>query len=607
MLSNNVQRITNVPRAETVQPQRLQLSAGQVFQGRIMKFFPNNIAALQLGTMNLSARLEYPLSAGQTYWFEVIGGNGVPRLKVLDANDVRAPSSNSQQVSQQNVQHVLQQLGLAQNKANEMLVSSFAKEQLPFSKELIDRGADILKQTGQVSREGIQTLHYLMQKNLPLSKEVFQAVFHTQQAKGTLLNDLQQLVSELGKIEKTNPVLRSYSTGIRSIINETVIPQEKPQVLQLLNQLTSSSSDIRQGSLELLQRLGVLPQVMNSEAPFFEQFKAAVLDPRNRGIVQQLWPNITFQTSGGFRLDTIDSRSFYQLFLSNLNIPEGKEGMDRLQSFLNLIKSSISAVQVERPIKLLQQQPALNNREQLALEQLVRSPVNMKTTTDASGNGANSETRSPLAGQIARIISGLGYQQERELTQLFQGKQLVNQDFANGERLKSLLLQLNQSELPNSTKNKVELMINRITGQQLVANEQQGPIHQIAVQIPLQLGLFQTDLTVQWEGKKTKSGEIDPEHCRILFYLELEQLKETIIDVQIQKKVISLHIFNEHPRPAFLMDMLQPLLSSKLEDFGYQLSTIKWKNRDETTATAEKPIAQKYQQYTSYQGVDVRI
>lgn len=102
------------------------------------------------------------------------------------------------------------------------------------------------------------------------------------------------------------------------------------------------------------------------------------------------------------------------------------------------------------------------------------------------------------------------------------------------ETLKPLLLKLLNEQIPASIKEMAEQVLNRITAQQILSQEN-GPIQNLLLTLPINLGSTQTDLTLQWSGRKTKDGKIDPDYCRVLFYLELERLKETVIDMQGSK------------------------------------------------------------------------
>ena len=87
-----------------------------------------------------------------------------------------------------------------------------------------------------------------------------------------------------------------------------------------------------------------------------------------------------------------------------------------------------------------------------------------------------------------------------------------------------------------------------------------NPIQQLIFEIPINLFGFQTELTMQWEGIWTKDGQINPDFCRILFYLELEHLKDTLIDVNVQNRIVNIQIINEDKRINRLADILIPTL-----------------------------------------------
>ena len=210
MLLSNVGS-ANVSQVQQQNERKVRLTGGQIFQGRIVKMFPNHTVALQVSGMTLTARLEAALTAGQSYWFKVQHGSGIPRLKVLDDNIVRQQSQT--QHNDSTMLRVLQQLGLGQSKAHEQVIRFFAEQQLPFSKETIQQGALVLQQAGSLNRQGFETLQLLLQRNLPLSLGTFQAV-QAAQANGStmqLLNELSGLLNEGGLNEEAGRIHRPHS------------------------------------------------------------------------------------------------------------------------------------------------------------------------------------------------------------------------------------------------------------------------------------------------------------------------------------------------------------------------------------------------------------
>ncbi|MEB1810069.1 MAG: hypothetical protein LPK26_22685 [Bacillaceae bacterium] len=573
-------------------PQTLHLSQGQLFQGRILKFFPNHLASLQLGNRTVTAKLEVPLTAGQKYWLEVVRAGGVPQLKILDDNAVRRDGQQTQA-------QVLQQLNLPVNKVNDLLIRHLAIEQIPFTKEVFEKAAHLLQQTGLTNKEGLHILSTLLHKNLPLTLESFYAMQAVERTQGSLLQQIAELQTQLQTLQKEHPSIRSYTNGIDAVLKETQISEGKHPVLQLLHAASSQamSKDLREGAVQLLQRTGLMGGNVSADQ-LFENFKAQLIDPSNRQTVSQLWPFLLQGAAGGIPLDSLDGKTLFQLLFSRLNQSHTKaEQQQQFQLLLRLFSNNTNAQTITNNLFNLQNTfGQLTAQERESLSHLWSQSVQNEQQGE----------RSSIANQLLRIVSGLGYSQERELLQFFQGQNSSN-DYKQGERLKSLLLQLNQFQLPKTMKDKVDSVINRITGQQLLAQEQNGPIQQTALQVPLQLGDWQTELTVQWEGKRKADGKIDPDHCRILFYLHLAQLKETVVDVQIQKKIVSVQVFNEHERPVLLLNVLQPLLKKQLSTMDYTLSSVNWIQFTEQQYKKDTSAHKAYTQRSGYEGVDVRV
>lgn len=82
------------------------------------------------------------------------------------------------------------------------------------------------------------------------------------------------------------------------------------------------------------------------------------------------------------------------------------------------------------------------------------------------------------------------------------------------------------------------------------------------------------NFSIRMDGRK-KNGEIDPDYCHLLFSLELKYLKEVVIDVKVQNRILSIAIFNDTEGIESLVDELKTTLQTNLEQQGYLLSSIK--------------------------------
>ena len=119
----------------------------------------------------------------------------------------------------------------------------------------------------------------------------------------------------------------------------------------------------------------------------------------------------------------------------------------------------------------------------------------------------------------------------------------------------------------------------------------------------------QTDLTIQWQGKKQEDGKIDPAFCRILFYLQLPILNETLIDVQIQNRIMNITIRNNNATLGELVTLHSDGLKEILREMNYRLTVVNVRPFKSSGGSSGKPTNHVIipQITTSYNGVDIKI
>lgn len=180
------------------------------------------------------------------------------------------------------------------------------------------------------------------------------------------------------------------------------------------------------------------------------------------------------------------------------------------------------------------------------------------------------DTGRDVQHMLKNLIYSLGLEYEKEVKTWAN----ANQDSADPlHSLKPLLMRA-MTELGTNGK-ELEPLLNRLTGMQLISHDPIGSMFQMVMQLPISFGGKQSDITLQWSGRKTEKGQIDADYCRILFYLDLQSIDQTVIDMQIQNKVIHLSVLNENKEIEPIVKALTPTLKEKLESIGYTLSFIK--------------------------------
>jgi hypothetical protein len=549
-------------------PRAITLAAGQLFQGRILKIFPNQIASLSMNGMQVTARLEAALTAGQRYWFEVKDATGLPRLRVLDDNSIRREG----RYDNISTERLMQQLGLPSSKAMEGFVQQLTASKLPFSRETLLTGFHLLTEIQTLNEKGYQTVASLIEKQIAISKETFFAL-RAMENQASLTTQLKQLSDSLA----------SFNHGSAFRVKELIETLLRPGTVQTTQspilQLLTLQLEENKGANQILARLGIVKEGTSREQ-IDKQLKHGIVQPANKQIVNKLWPELLTKNNQSFQAEAL---------LAKLQIPSGQEGLNQLGQLFQLLNVSVQPEQVHSNWLQLPT-TSLAKEERQVLQHVLQSTTKFQNEHQTAGT------------HLKTIMTMLGLQYEHDMRRMFQGEYI--RDSLQSDRLKAQLMIIQQQDLPLNIKEQVNQLLSHLTGQQLLLHEQNGSFHQILFQLPVSLGNYQTELTMQWEGKKKETGELDSSYCRVLFYLTLERLQETVVDMQIQNRIVTITIFNDQDKPQALFDFLMPSLKQALIKQDYQLSSVTWKKISEQ---AQNKTPSFYKEKVNYQGVDIRI
>lgn len=535
----------------------VSLTPGQIFNGKILKLYPGQLASLQQGQLTLTAKLEVALTAGNRYWFQVQPGEGLPTLKVIEG-------AAEQGIKQgKDGESVLRQLGIPNSRVNEMVVNHLAKQEVPFSREHVSRGGETLQQLGMANERGLVVLQFLLERNLPLTPATFLGAQSIIEGQG-LSSQVRELDQLLATVTEKAPALLQLQQSVQTLLSEANIKVDQHQIVESLKVFLKAepgSAQFSQAQNEL-QKLGVVEK-QTTPQQLMTHFREMVVKETKEQL-RQVWPTLTKDEV----LSHLNKGQITEL-LAKVVWPKGENGDRVLQKIISLVAKE----------------------NQLETLRNVVPEVSVRK-------------------QFTKILNRIGFDYERNLLQFLKQPENINE--TKLLQLKALLIQAQQQSVPTEIKDKIESLLHRITGQQLISVQQEGPIAHHVVSMPLNLFGMDTDLTLQWEGKKQKNGTLNPNHCRVLFYLNLETLAETIIDVQIQNRIVSLHVINEHSKPVNLIGALQPILKDALRELNYQLSSIKWTQPNPLIGNKNKQKILTngnsfYQSPKPYQGVDIRI
>ncbi|WP_339249662.1 hypothetical protein NSQ43_09640 [Sporosarcina sp. FSL W8-0480] len=221
-------------------------------------------------------------------------------------------------------------------------------------------------------------------------------------------------------------------------------------------------------------------------------------------------------------------------------------------------------------------------------------------TLDQLRHNSNSIVEQSINGNvmkevIQKLVNTMGLNYEAELIQKEPNLKKIR------DMLKpQLVALLNDPVISPALREAGELTLARMNGSLLHSGET-GMNQQIIMQLPLEFLGKRIDAQLQWNGRMKDDGKIDPEYARVMFYLDLESIKKTVIDMQVQNKVVTVTIFNDDERLKVIGSFFQDTLKSGLESVDYKLSGVSFKK-----LTKEKSL-KKIQSTTDFKGVDLRI
>ncbi|MBM7701848.1 hypothetical protein [Metabacillus iocasae] len=512
------------------QSKNVHLTKGDFVQGKIVKLFSNHTALVHINDMSLVAKLETALSVQQQYWFEVKGTTlSGPHLKVLSHV---GPSPNGNELDKQQVE-LLRELQLPATRGNKELVSFLTEKGLPLSKQKVVDLSNLFIDK-KLSAQDKQVVEKLIEMKLPITNETFQAVSAIQ--KGSHLSadlvKLQQLLVQ-NNVQEAIPLQKMIAT----LTQPFSVREGEDRLASLVKtwlSTTHTNNQQENQAFSMMRQSHVIPKEMSEQRALAHLMRY-------------------FNIEG-----SSNNQNLYDVLFSQKNAIQGQGGYSLSAALKEMVASfyvkdgAIEEIDIESKLEQLGKTIFTNEQQSLLLTQSEKRSAH-----------------SMFYKAIMQVIESLGLQHEVNVVASLKDHQEHTQS------LKSLLLQAQQTLPPSPTLEVVEQLVHKLTGIQLL-NQDQGPLTTIYMQMPLHIGQGLKDVTIQWNGRKKENGQIDSNYCHILFYLCLDEMKETVIDVTVQNRIVTVHIINEAvDKVSPLAEAMKATLQSGLNELQYKLSEVK--------------------------------
>lgn len=609
--------------------QPLSLREGQVFHGTIKQLYPNQMAEVQVGNNKLVAKLETPLKAGDAHFFQVTSTGTQTELKV-----VTGPMGQTVPMNQQ-IQQLLQTMNLPKTTEMQQVMGRFLKEQLPISREQLLSAETWMKNLpeGVTKQAALSALSKMVELKMPFTQNVLHALTLGSKTDG-MSTTIQQFMQQLAQTTTINDQMKTNLMQTLQTIAKPLDGEVGGTLLARATQTLLNPNELQTNKMQMLNLLkeaSVLPKTATlsnwqqvtpqAQQPITNQMLAGQVVSQivatKSEQVPQMVQNLQSWVQNAAQLSDTQKDEMLQLIQRFTQLPKTTQTTELFakQFQEQLLKTFSNQQQVtmftqdanghtnkDHLLSLLQpgsQQQQLDSmlRNIVKVGQETNQPFVQAQVTQSDATVQSQVDSKAMEQAIKNMLRGLGVSYEAALANKAGDIQALAQS------LKPQLLALIQdAQVAPALKDSAEMLMARLNGMQLLSGEN-GHQHQLVMQVPLDFLGKRMDATLQWNGRMRDDGKIDPNFARVLFYLNMESMRETVVDMQIQNRVVTINVFNDSPGIAMLAEPFKQGLKNALFDKEYHLSGVFVKPFEREV----KPAVVPKQEDVPTNGVDYRI
>lgn len=591
----------------------LRLQEGQVVEGKIIKLFANQHAEIKIGSTSLVAQIETSLSVGKSYYFQVQDVDGDIYLKVLH--------ELKKQSSELNLEALMRQLQVKGTSQHHAFIQQLIDNGIPFQRQQLHDAIQLLQASPnqEVAKNVIQTM---LQQKLPLNQSVFQALIAYETEDFSPL--LEKVYTEIKQTSTTN------NRGTESILMkqlEAIIQRPVSQEVQVSQFMQNGIKENRHvftlsqllGFIDIAaERAHTMQQLQQfTQSPSAQHYPLASMETTEQ--LQQMFQQSKQQmdhliiNEAAIRKVAMKIMSIFHPLQTNAL--QAKD-VPTLQQMVKTELDPLLPTEVRRHIHTMLSNLTGNN--QSTLYQYIQALVdnagydvlrNMSTTLQHAPRQEIEQlpVQQQFLTHLSNVLQTVGLNMEHELVESLQlDRQARDEVFLQqSQTIKSLLL--NVAQQSGASQENIQQLVHFLNGLQLQSITESNQVLQAQFLIPGNKLSLNKDMFIQFESKKQSDDTIDTDYCRIFFVLDLAQLRETMVDMQIQKRIISITIYNDHVLVNNNIDAIQHIMKQNLETLHYQLSAVQWKPLYEKEQSLSHSDAEEVDANQTTKGFDFRI
>lgn len=597
----------------------IALKEGQVIVGRVKQTNSNGTTQLIVGDREISVRVQG----------ESLRENGIYAFKVLqtsgDMIELKPylPSQLSSQNFSELVRDLLSHFRLNGNDLAKTLIEGLLQRSSPLQRNHIIQMLSLVQNT-KLTPEVLQTLDFMNKNGIAFDKNIFQAILatHTKVPMSQVftqfmqttehmnfpsLEGLRQWASNFGKNQQTLQMLANMPTARAEVPknfskNDLAFQELSPKMLprltaeSVMTQLKAQFPTLTSNELHVLVRgmnqalVQVLPKVLNQLG-----------DAQGKQLLQAL------VNSGRITFSETLKEGVMPKLVSQFSLDLAKGSRVQPQSSV-AVSSETTKVQGQQTA-ILRTSPDINGNTEMRREQtesvqkatFVSTPNSVSISNLSSTQPTTFETA--VASFIKDSIMKLGLNFESML-------QSTNKNESLEEQFKPLLIKIMEDvALPSSVRKDAEALLTRFTGQQIISQFSDTILQNYHISIPLFGMGLNSDLEISWQSKRKADGSLDPDFCRIIFDVKLNEIGRTVMDMQIVDRIIGLNVYTEQSIEE-IGNLYIEDLKKGLEEKGYYLGNVDYCIFELTEEEEEMgfhfAMMERLEQ-TDYKGFDFRI
>lgn len=588
----------------------LDLKVGQIIKGMALQLLDNEEALLRIEGLMIKAKLETPLRPGQMTLLQVQPESTSSLLVLKPLSQSQVPIAN------ESLGAMLKEYGLKDQAAHRQLLQQMHQDGIPINKENVRQLASILSRVPESipMNQWIQSGVFAFPKNIPLSTMSLQSVHQVLfgQPVHQMLEQLQGLTNQ-SILANANP-------------STPQAPVNSPTPLQALMQQLQT----------VLQQIQAATQAPSSTAQSSTHMQNASVQLSDGSIARPVaMPGQTSTLGGG-------TQSSGQANLTQ--VPTAAQPTQTSTTPQQVMSQQMSSEGAQQQSKAVSSPVANSDRTASAIQPTVANPTPTNSGEAPLPTATASRDQSSWISQLLRMM-GVEHEQQMlkqldkpEFLQNRQAQQFMRGDntafdpllaarvpvelqaptqSASWESLKSILMQLQaHDDLPAPLRESSQQLLQQITGQQLLMAADRGSqFSHFTVFIPLHDENGAQTAAINIQSRKNNQGGVDASNCRLLFDLHMKTLGDTLVDVQVVDKIVSLQVHNDHPMTGELLSTARKQISEVMLDLGYQMSSIKCTPFPEVSpapsvdseSTRTMQTVNNIYSSKPYKGVDIRI